>query len=418
MVRKTAQDMAKTRSNERGAALLTVLFISTLMVAAGGALILLTSAATRNAVDSTAEMQAYYSAEAGVQSALNVLRGNVAPRTGMPVNSKISFRNAITYDSSNLPGDTSANYRLSGWLNYDYTPSGATNPDRVSLTPNYAPLTGLAYTLDITDPDNTPLGQEPTRLLLHVTGYGPKTAVKRLEILIKRSNVDYNPVATVLVGGSTGADNITFTIGQSNAKDYSGHDNSGSGVLPAFGATKDSDRAIEVGEDGKERIADPKTATITNSSLPSWLQTADQARHFLVDQKANAMEQGRYFSTFSGTSGSTANPAFTYVDGDCTLDGGAGLLIVTGTLTMNGNPNFSGLILVLGDGRVNRDGGGNGSIYGAMIVFKFPKTGNGGFQSSTFTTDGGGTSLMQYDSVAVRKALNVAGPKILGIHEY
>ena len=100
------------------------------------------------------------------------------------------------------------------------------------------------------------------------------------------------------------------------------------------------------------------------------------------------------------------------------MDGGAGLVIVTGTLTMSGNPNFSGLILVLGDGIVQRDGSGNGEIYGAMVVARFPKNSNGGFLAPSFLTNGGGTSLMQYDSTAVRAALNVAGPKILGIHEY
>ena len=85
-------------------------------------------------------------------------------------------------------------------------------------------------------------------------------------------------------------------------------------------------------------------------------------RAFLADQKANAMGQARYFSEFSGDSGSTSNPAFTFVDGDCSLSGGAGLLIVTGNLTMSGNPSFSGLILVLGGGHVQRNGGGNGDV--------------------------------------------------------
>ena len=106
------------------------------------------------------------------------------------------------------------------------------------------------------------------------------------------------------------------------------------------------------------------------------------------------------------------------MDGDCNLDGGAGLLVVTGNLEMNGNPSFSGLILVLGEGSVNRDGGGNGNIYGAMAVARFNQNGNGPFLAPTFNTSGGGNSTMQFDSDAVRKALNVAGPTVLGVHEY
>jgi hypothetical protein len=85
---------------------------------------------------------------------------------------------------------------------------------------------------------------------------------------------------------------------------------------------------------------------------------------------------------------------------------------------MNGNPNFNGLILVLGAGSVNRDGGGNGNIYGAMTVAHFNFVGPGGFLGPTFNTNGGGTSTMQYDSDAVRKALNAAGPRVWGVREY
>lgn len=416
---ETTTKVNETRHGERGAALVTVLLISTLLLAAGGTLILVTSTASTTAIDSTAEMQAYYSAEAGVQNALNVLRGNVAPRAGMPAGTKISFRNAITLATSNMTSDASITPRLSGWLNYDYTSTGSLSPDRVTLTSSYTPTTGLAYSIDLlTDPDGILPPAEPNRLLLRVTGYGPKGAVKRLEILIKRTNIDYNPLATVFVGGTTGSANITFSIGNSNAKDYTGHDASSTDIIPTFGATKDPDRDIELAEDGKETVASPKAATFPDPSLQDWLQTADSARAFLAEQKANAIEQGRYFTSYSGMSGSVGSPEFTFVDGDCDLDGGGGLIIVTGTLRMHGNPNFKGLILVLGDGIVDRDGGGNGEIYGAIVVRRFPKNGNGPFQASTFTTNGGGTSLIQYDSAAVRAALNISGPKVLGIHEY
>jgi hypothetical protein len=422
---ENVQTIHESRRGERGAALVTVLLISTLLLAAGGTLILVTTSATRTAIDSTAEMQAYYAAEAGMQTTLNVLRGNVAPRSGMPAGTKISFRNAINLSTANSTGDAGPNClnndptsvcRLSGWLNYSYP---SVNPDRVGLTAGYAAQTGMAYSVSVRDPDQTPLSSgEPTRLLLRVTGYGPKGALKQLELLVKRTTVDYVAPCMVCARSSDNGDPINWTIGQSNAKDYTGHDASSSSIVPTFGATSGADSTIQANSDTKERVASPKSTTITNSSLPTWLQSADQARAFLADQKVSATDQGRYFSTFSGTSGSTATPAFTFVDGDCTLDGGAGLLIVTGTLTMNGNPNFTGLILVLGDGVVLRDGGGNGSIYGSVVVAKFSQTGNGGFLAPTFFTNGSGTSLMQYDSSAVRSALNVGGPRILGIHEY
>ena len=408
------------KKNERGAALLTVLMLSTLLLGAGGTLLLVSTMSGRTAIDATAEMQAYYGAEAGLQATLDVLRGNVAPVSGMASGSKISFRNAVTLSISNLPTDTSSSARLSGWLGYNYTPTGSTVADRVTLTPSYAAISGIAYSVVVTDPDNTPVANgEPSRVLLRVTGYGPKGAVKKLELVVKRTNFDYDPVATIMMRSSDDGTPITFTTGESAAREYSGHDNGGgTGILPAFGSNTAADKVIEESEATKNAVEDPIAANIANSALPSWLQSASQARAFLRIQKANAKSQNRYFNSFSGNAGSTASPQFTYVDGNATLDGGAGLLIVTGELELNGNPSFQGLILVLGDGKLHRNGGGNGDIYGAITVAKFDKNGTGGFLAPSFTTNGGGNATIQYDSVAVRKALNIAGPLVMGVREY
>src|SRR5215470_10986718 len=143
-----SMDRIHKSRQERGAALITVLLISTLLVATGGALVLVTGLSTRTAIDETAEMQAYYSAETGLQDTISVLRGNVNPQGAMPNGSQISFRNAITRSTANVPGDNGPSCgpsdpaspcRLCGWLNYDYTSSGNT-PDRVALTVNYSPL--------------------------------------------------------------------------------------------------------------------------------------------------------------------------------------------------------------------------------------------------------------------------------------
>lgn len=412
--------MERRKPRESGAALITVLMLSTLLLGAGGTLLLVSAMSTRTAIDSTAEMQAFYGAEGGLQATLNVLRGNIAPVSGMANGSKISFRNAVTLSASNLPTDSSSSARLSGWLNYDYTPTDSTVPDRVSLTSSYSPQNGIAFSVVVTDPDNTPVASgEPARLRLRVTGYGPKGAIKRLELVVKRTNFDYDPVATIMMRSSEDGTPVTFTTGESAAKEYSGHDHvDGTTVLPTFGSNTDVDKAIEVSAANKNTVADPIASKISTSALPSWLQTAPEARSFLTTQKANAVSQGRYFSSFSGNAGSSSSPAFTFVDGNCVLDGGAGLLIVTGNLEMNGNPSFEGLILVLGAGSVNRDGGGNGNIYGAITVARFDVNGTGGFLGPIFNTNGGGTSKIQYDSAAVRKALNLGGPLVQGVREF
>ena len=134
---------------ERGAALITVLLVSLLILAGALALLLTTTTSATNAISSTDETQAYYAAEAGLQDALNVLRGNVAPHPND--GTKINFKNAVNVGTSNNP--SSGVPQLSRWLVYDY-PSGT--PDRVTLSPNYSPVNGMAYAIaGISDPENS-----------------------------------------------------------------------------------------------------------------------------------------------------------------------------------------------------------------------------------------------------------------------
>src|SRR5688572_29934847 len=103
------------RRGERGAALVTMLLVTILLLGAGGALIMTTMMSANNSVGSTAEMQAFYIAESGMQSALNVLRGNAQPL--VTAAHRLRLRTAITRSSCKGAGPTAA-LRLAGWLPY------------------------------------------------------------------------------------------------------------------------------------------------------------------------------------------------------------------------------------------------------------------------------------------------------------
>jgi len=107
--------------------------------------------------------------------------------------------------------------------------------------------------------------------------------------------------------------------------------------------------------------------------------------------------------------GSTANPVINVVQGDYTLSGGtagSGILLVTGNLTFSGNPTYDGLILVIGKGTVTKNGGGNGTLNGAMLVANmFDGSGNpiplgagNAPGAPSITWNGGGTAQFNYDS--------------------
>jgi hypothetical protein len=395
------------RNNQSGAALVTALLVATLLLMVGGALVVTTNLAALLSVDSTSESQAYYCAEAGINNALNVLRGNIAGSTSA------TFRNAAT------------NSTLSPWLTYNSTIDGKSV---ISLSSNPQ----MGYTVAVTDPDNTPIADQPDRLLVRVTGYGPKGSKRQMEVMVNRFLFDFNPIATILVRGN---DNNTstmtgFAIGNSNAKEYSGYDHAHpSQSIPAFGTTqaKDYALALDVVNNSKPNTVSgvDKVKQFDISSLPSFLESADNARDFLTSLQATATGMDRYFTSTPSDFGSSANPQFTFVDGDCSLGDGAGLLVVTGKLTASGNVGFNGIILVLGEGVFQRNGGGNGDTYGAIVVAKFartwPSSENGQdhpFLSATYDMNGGGNSTTGFDSAEVEKALNAAGLRNMGIREY
>ena len=111
-----------------------------------------------------------------------------------------------------------------------------------------------------------------------------------------------------------------------------------------------------------------------------------------------------------GTIGPPPNPVINVVNGDYTLpSSGSGILLVTGTLTMNGNPSFNGVILVIGKGNVQKNGGGNGTLDGSMLVANMysdpgtwthpiPLGSNNPPGTPTIAWNGGGNATVQYDS--------------------
>lgn len=412
------------RHGEKGAALVISILIATLLLAVAGTVILTSGMSATTSIDATAELQAYYGAEAGLEATLNVIRGHVQPH-GIAAGTRMGFRNAVDPKKSNHPDNDDANLaRLSAWLNYSndgrVRPAGA----------NYS------YSVVVMDPDD-PNGAlrtadatyRPWRVQVQSTGYGPKGSVKRMEMIVQKTSFDFEPDAMLLMRGSdeTVPIPMTFEIGDSNAKDYSGHDNfHAKPDLPTFGVTLAADKVVaNLAITKGATVEEERVRIVANADLPSWLRNADAARSFLNEMQIVARSMGRYYTSFSGVAGTTASPAFTFVNGNATLDGGAGLLIVTGNLIMNGNPSFNGVILVIGEGTVNREGGGNGNMLGSIYIARFarswPAAENGQphpFLAPIFHTNGGGTANLKYDSDWVQKAKDALGDIVRDVREY
>jgi hypothetical protein len=482
----------RKRKGERGAALWTSLIASMLVLGAGSALILTTSMSATNSVDSIAESQAYYAAECGLQESLNVLRGNVASPT-------FTFSTAADTTGGHVSGDTTTYSRLSKWLPYGNT-SGY--PDRVTLTSPYSSLNGLAFSVRLSNPDpettaqpgeapktdsfvkpNPPVLQptpawhqwhcghcswdyshhpycthkhctnpqgtgratvDDTRLVVQSTGYGPKGAVKQMEMMVKHTPFDYdNCAATVLlVGNSSSA--MTLKISQDKDKAYSGDDlfSGSTTLINAIGLTTSNDKTAADTLIGTLHNAGApvltangtKTILLDGSNTPVWLQSADDARTLLSELQANAVNMGRYYTTSSppaaGTYGDDTHALFTFVDGDFTIpDGkkGGGLLVVTGTLTFAGTAQWYGLVLCLGNSpsgtaaNVKVTLNKNAVMKGALVIAAFDRTqaiGTGApFLAPSFDNQNGGDTIFQYNSGEVRDAIYTLPPRVVGVHE-
>jgi len=211
----------RCRNNERGAALVTVLMITFLLLVAVIALLLESSMNAANVTDATAEQQAYYAAESGIQSTINVLRGNTLPNplinpTATHEDNKISFTKAIKTSTSNFDADTSAKPRLSRWINYDATDRATLG---TSFTNPYNAQTGFAYQVTVEDPDRS-----TESLTYYTTGriyvYGENTAASSEKTFTSGGSslkIKYNSVSSTDVTfpsnpTSTAANFGSFTV--------------------------------------------------------------------------------------------------------------------------------------------------------------------------------------------------------------
>jgi hypothetical protein len=112
----------------------------------------------------------------------------------------------------------------------------------------------------------------------------------------------------------------------------------------------------------------------------------------------------------------TAAPdSIVFIDGDLTSTPNgsfSGILVVTGKLTYNGNTGWDGVVMAVGEGHIDRSGGGNDNPTGGVILANIDPSPNGprinksdwcstspdGFQQAIYETSGGGTSTVTWCS--------------------
>lgn len=119
---------------ETGAALVTVLMISVLLTIACIALLSGVGSNSRNSTDVLSETKAYYAAESGLQTTINVLRNK-----------------PITYSQA----DQSGTLENANWLVYDYVNGTDRRVIVGDTVGTYTASSGTAYRILVSDPDHS-----------------------------------------------------------------------------------------------------------------------------------------------------------------------------------------------------------------------------------------------------------------------
>ena len=134
-------------------------------------------------------------------------------------------------------------------------------------------------------------------------------------------------------------------------------------------------------------------------SIVSAISGLSGANIYVGNQTDNTISLG----SLSGATPPVLTPAIDVVYGDVTMNGntnGYGILVVTGTLTFRGNMSWNGVVLAIGQGNVQFSGGGSGTINGSVLVAK-TKDASGNELSALGTPSldwsGGGGNGIYYD---------------------
>ena len=159
------------------------------------------------------------------------------------------------------------------------------------------------------------------------------------------------------------------------------------------------------------------TTCINNETIPYAYSTVSGINNLkdTIKSMADTVLTGTQTLTAAQV-GTSTDRKIVVVEGDATLGpvNGAGILIVTGQLTLNGNFNYHGFIMVVGEGHILRNGGGNGDIVGGILVAHTNPlsaadptgaTSDTVLGTPTFDTSGGGNSDITYDGSQINPAI-------------
>ncbi len=384
--------MKNILKDSRGIALAVIIYMMTILLLLSGASLLFSQLDLRVTSNERAGTRTFYTAEAGIShgiQTLSVVNGstdfqtvsNANPGTKIPLLDNVSFGGA--------------SYSVIG------EPVAGSNPKRALLT-----ATGCL-------PGGNPCPS------------GNAKAIVQAEVGQFSASIPPLPGTVTLVGP-----NANFTGGMSNAKLLSGDAVPGCGSTPSVPVVAVTDAASKTAVQTAINNSKPDTyVTSYSGGQADDVKASGEINYIKTnygfdytnvnDLEGLVSKIQRYAnSVVAGGAtgvdlGSVGNEKIVVVNGNYTLSAsnGAGILVVKGDLTFNGNVSYTGLIMVVGTGVMKRNGGGNGTIKGGVIVAKV--VGSDGIYGTaddaigsgpTLDTSGGGASNVLFCPSAINNA--------------
>jgi len=387
--------------NEKGMVLVVGLLLVAVLMILGTTAVLMSTTDIKISSNYKSGSQAFYIAEAGLERARGQLKTDLSGSdTSTLVQTALSQKLAASAGTNSVLSNSndSANFYTGGTFLTDDVPYITTTSFgggtyRVYLTNDVLNTGGVTSTTDTNQ-----------RVTLTSFGFGPNNSRAVVQQVVEKIVLPPLPGAIVLPGP-----NVIFDGANSNASGVSG------GTKSAISLTSTTaETAVQTNLAGPPDRTSNYTCTtppcINNDSAtidPTWTSVAGiEGLYNTLASMSGTITLGSPGTTTTLTAeqvGTTTDRKIVVVNGNAILGpvNGAGILVVTGQLTLSGDFNYHGLVMCIGQGSLFRTGGGSGEIDGSVFVAKTRDASNNllaTLGTSSFNTNGGGNSDIVYDS--------------------
>jgi len=413
------------------------IFVLVLLASAGVALLFITDNELKMSRADVASKQVFFLSEGGLEDGRNELfvinRASAQPRElDDELDLSAGPDNEIDFDPATLAPVYNFSGAVTGFTGFDDDV-----PVKAMTSCGGGWYVAFMQNDTASGAPETALDDENDRVLLTAMAVNRDRRVETVRALVERIDTFAIPPATITILGP----DAIFEGGSSNSKDYIGMDYGPhcppgtSGAVPVVGvigpdSELSAEALLDAGREGNYETEDSGGGTLNGldtitdlTSLPDpvpelWtncemlVELADIVRS-MADVRGNS-------ATPRAALGTPGDEKAVFIDGDYDISGnftGAGLLFVTGNLELDGQVSWEGPIFVVGKGDFLRDGAGNGTIAGGVIVADVAgpdrilftaddcsgedgvfNTSDDGIAQSEYEVNGAGTSVTGYCS--------------------